>query len=185
MRESSSAFVQKEADNKFVRTSTFDETFGMIITNGVQFEWNLSDHPRIAWDWRAIALPEGAREDQTRMNDTGGAVYVVFSIDLIKRPRSIKYTYSTNLPVGTITRYGKLGAITVDSGLDETGEWRHVERDLYADYQRLFGQRPPEGPLAIMLWGDSDSTHDRSIIDFDNVMLLGQIGWSPDAKGED
>jgi hypothetical protein len=176
MRESRSFFIHEETGNKFVRASTVDDTFGMVLSNGKQFKWNLPDHPRISWDWRAVQLPEGAREDKSKKNDTGGAVYVVFSVDLIGRPRSLKYTYSSTLPVGTTTEYGALNVLVVGSGLDNIGEWQHVERDLYADYTRLFGKTPPNGPLAIVLWGDSDTMDDRSVVDFDNVTLHGQIG---------
>lgn len=176
MNDSESFFIREENGNKFVRAITVDNAFRMILTNGNQFEWRLPDHPRISWDWRAIELPEGAREDTGKKNDTGGAVYVVFSKDFIGRPRIIKYTYSSTLPLGTTKSYGQLKVLVIASAMDGIGEWQHVERDLYADYQRLFGKTPPDEPLAIFLWSDSDTMHDRATVDFDNIALLGQTG---------
>jgi hypothetical protein len=176
MNASENAFILEEHGNKFVRASTVDETFGLVLTNGNQFTWTLSEHPRLSWDWRAIRLPVGAREDQRSRNDTGGAIYVVFSFDFLGRPRSVKYTYSSAFPVDATILYDNIGIIVVGSKLDGVGAWQNVERDLYADYQRLFGKKPPEKPLAIVLWTDSDTMHDLSVIDFDNVALLGQIG---------
>ncbi len=176
MRDSESFFIREENGNKFVRASTADDAFRIILTNGKQFDWKLSDHPQISWDWRAIKLPAGAREDKDKTNDTGGAVYVVFSTDFIGRPRSIKYTYSSTLPVETTTSYGPLKVLVIASGLDGIGNWSHVKRDLYADYQRLFGKMPPDEPLAILLWSDSDTMDDTAIVDYDNIILHGQIG---------
>jgi hypothetical protein len=176
MRDVESFIIFEEGSNKFVRATTIDQAFRLILTNANQFDWNLMEYPRIAWDWRAIYLPQNAREDDDRTNDTGGAVYVTFSNDFIGRPVSIKYTYSSTLPVGSTASYGPLKVIVVASALDDIGEWKHVERDLIADYQLLFGKTPPHRPLAIMLWSDSDTMNDHAIIDFDNVMLLGQIG---------
>lgn len=176
MSDVESFFILEEGGNKFVRATTIDQAMRIIFANGDQFEWSLRKHPKLAWDWRAISLPEGAAEHTDRHNDTGGAVYVVFSSDFLGRPRSIKYTYSTTLPVGTRASYGSLKVLVVASALDGIGKWLHIERDMYADYQQLFGKTPPDNPLAIFLWSDSDTMNDRAIVDFDNVTLLGQVG---------
>jgi hypothetical protein len=66
--------------------------------------------------------------------------------------------------------------LVVASGLEGIGEWKHVERDLYADYVLLHGKTPPERPLAIFLWSDSDTMNSKAIVDYNNITLLGQIG---------
>ena len=177
MRDVESFYIRREDGNQFVRASTVDQAFRMIYTNGTQFNWELPEYPRIAWDWRAIRLPEGGAETKDDTNDTGGAVYVIFSKDWLGRPRGIKYTYSTTLPVGTRASYGPLKVLVVASGTDGTGEWQHHERDLYADYQMLHGKTPPSRPLGIILWSDSDTLDDEAIVDYDNVKLLGQVGF--------
>ena len=176
MRDVESFYIQEENGNQFVRASTIDQAFRMIFTNGDQMDWHLPDHPRLSWDWRAIELPAGAREDKDKTNDTGAAVYVIFSKDFLGRPRGIKYTYSSTLPVGTRASYGPLKVLVVASGLGGTGDWQTIERDLYADYQLLHGKTAPDEPLAIFLWTDSDTMNGRSKVDYDNVALLGQIG---------
>src|SRR5690625_7612951 len=91
-------------------------------------------------------------------NDTGAAVYVTFDTDWLGRPRSIKYTYSSTLPVGTVVRFGPLRVIVTDTGADGIGDWRQVDRDVVRDYQQVFGGDPPDRPLSITLWRDSDGT---------------------------
>src|SRR5690625_7757155 len=88
-------------------------------------------------------------------NDTGAAVYVTFDTDWLGRPRSIKYTYSSTLPVGTVVRFGPLRVIVTDTGADGIGDWRQVDRDVVRDYQQVFGGDPPDRPLSSTLWRDS------------------------------
>lgn len=159
--------IHEENGQKFVRVTIENESHRMLVTRDDRLDWNLEEFPTLAWDWRAIKLPPDARED-TR-NDTGAAVYVIFKVDWLGRPTSIKYTYSSTLPVGTIVDYGRLKVVVVSSGADGTGAWLSIERDVAADYEDLFGKDPPVRPVSIMLWSDSDNTKSVAIADFDNI----------------
>ena len=116
-------------------------------------------------------MPVGANEE--KKNDTGAAFYVTFGKDWLGRPRSIKYTYSSTLPVGTVKSYnlGRMKVIVVASGADGFGNWMTIERDVRADYCKVFGSEPPARPLSIMLWSDSDNTGHTAEVDFDNIAL--------------
>ena len=169
--------IVEEDGQKRGRIFTRDDTEQVVRLNGDGYRWSLRTHPRLAWSWRAERLPEGAREDKARFNDTGAALYVTFgSRDWLGRPRTIKYTYSSTLPVGTTARYGALRLIVVSSALDAMGTWLHIERDVAADYERLFGHPPPDAPGYIMLWGDSDTTHGLSDVYFDDLVALPRDG---------
>lgn len=164
-------YVEEEDGNKFVRAYTEDEAQRITLRNGTDFEWDLDRHPHLQWEWRALRLPEGASE--RGKNDTGAAVYVTFGEDWLGRPKSIKYTYSSTLPVGSVVNFGPLKVLVVSSGADsDTGEWKTIRRDVIADHRQLFGGGPPNRPLSITLWSDSDSTHDVAEADFDNFALL-------------
>lgn len=165
--------IKQEAGNKFVRAIMRNQAHRLVFTNGDEFEWDLEKHPYLRWEWRAIELPEGAREDEEKRNDTGAAVYVTFSRDWLGRPVSIKYTYSSTLPIGTIVSYGPLKVIVVSSGTQNgTGKWLSITRNVWDDYKSLFGREPGNRPLALTLWSDSDSRKTISTADFDNLMLL-------------
>lgn len=179
MRPKERFYVTQDGDNQVVRVYTDGEAVHLTMANEPDgFDWDIRTHPRMAWDWRALRLPPGAREDQDGLNDTGAAVYVIFSMEgfLFKRPKTIKYTYSSTLPVGTVASYGKLKVIVVSSGLDGLGTWQSIERDVVADYAQVFGGEPPERPLSIRLWGDSDNTEAVAEADFDNIRLLPPAG---------
>ncbi len=166
--------IKKEKDgNRFVRAYTEGEATSIIRVNGEDFEWNLDEHPRLRWRWRARELPKDASEREEDRNDAGGAVYVTFSRDWLGRPKSIKYTYSSTLPVGTVVSYGRLRVLVVDSGREKTGKWKQVERNVINDYRQVFGGDPPDKPLSIALWSDSDSVPDgKAEVDFDDLVLL-------------
>ena len=99
----------------------------------------------------------------------GGAVYITFGTDRLGRPKSIKYTYSSSLPPGSVLRQGSLRVVVVSRG--ETNRWETIVRDVAADYRSLFGEDPPD-PKSITLWSDSDDTNSEAEVDVDDLVLL-------------
>lgn len=163
-------FIVSDGDNNFLRAYTEGEAQRISLPAG-SVEWELSAYPRFRWEWRARQLPEGARED--KVNDSGGAVYVSFSkTDWLGRPLSIKYVYSSTLPVGTTVSTGPVKIIVVSSGANGTGRWVRVERNVVEDYRAVFGGDPPNEPFTITLWSDSDNTKSIGEVDFDNLVLM-------------
>ena len=174
MRPDEEFFVVQEDGNKFLRAFTQGEAVHLSMANEEDFEWNLKTHPYLSWDWRANKLPEGASEDNPKLNDAGLGFYVTFYFKkglLLRRPVSIKYTYSSSLPVGTILKQGTLRVIVVSNGKEGYGNWVNIERNVWKDYRKAFGGTPPDRPLSIRLWSDSDDTGKIGEGDFDNIML--------------
>ena len=173
MSEQEQFYVEAEGGNKFVRARVTDQAHRIVFASSEGLDWNLETHPHLRWRWRAVELPPGAREDQERLNDSGAAVYVYFDRDWLGRPRTLKYTYSATLPVGTEVSYGALKVIVVASGAAEgTGRWVTVKRNVRADYERLFDRTPPSRPPLLALWSDSDNTNSTAVADFDDITLL-------------
>lgn len=169
MNENEKFYIVAESGNKFVRGFTRSEAQRISLPED-KLQWSLSNHRILSWDWRAVRLPDGASEDT--LNDAGGAVYVSFSkTDWLGRPLSIKYTYSSTLPVGTIVSTGNVKIIVASTASDGNGRWITVERDVAADYRRVFGSDAPDQPYTITLWSDSDDTKSVSEVDFDNLKL--------------
>ncbi len=163
--------VVEEGGNQFAKVYTHNEVLRATVRNGVNFDWNLQKHPVLQWRWRAHRLPEGANEKRDATNDTGAAVYVTFGSDWLGRPISIKYTYSSTLPVGSVVDYGPLKVLVLDSAREGTGTWKQVTRNVIADYRQLFGEAPPNRPVSITLWSDTDTTHGVAEVDFDDISL--------------
>ena len=171
-------YLAREGNNQFVRAFTDSAPQHIMYRTDQpeQFEWDLEQMPVLKWSWRALQLPEGARED--KKNDSGAAVYVSFDRkDWMGRPHSLKYAYSTTLPVGTVVKTGNVRVLVVASGEDQgTGQWLHEERDVAADYRRIFGKKDAPRPVLITLWSDSDDTESIGEADFDNLRVAAQLG---------
>jgi hypothetical protein len=162
-------YVGQEGSNQFLRIYTHDAS-QRITVPAAEIDWDLTTYPRLSWKWRANRLPAGARED--KVNDSGGAVYVSFDKkDWLGRPYSIKYVYSTQLPVGTVVSHGNVKVIVASSGVDGTGSWKTITRNVIEDYRLVFRGDPPQTPFSITLWSDSDNTSSYAEVDFDDIAL--------------
>ncbi len=159
--------VRSERGNRYLNLYTNGEAQRITLLTGTHFDWNIDAHPLLRWRWRAQKLPLNARED--RKNDVAGAVYVTFGTDWLGRPRSIKYTYSSTLPIGTVVKQGQLRVIVVSAS--ETGVWKTVSRDVKQDYRAVFGGDAPN-PDSITLWSDSDDTGSEASLDVDDLTLM-------------
>lgn len=158
---------------KVLRAYTQGESVQIALPRGDGLAWDLETFPRLRWRWRADQLPEGAKEDRRTLNDTGAALYVAFGCnDWLGRPCTVKYTYSSTLPQGSVARYGKLQVLVVSSALDTKGEWIEIERNVAQDYETFFGKPPQEDPLYIMVWSDSDDTQGMADVYFDDIVVL-------------
>lgn len=168
------ARVQREDGRAYLRTYTQGEAMRISLLNEEHFDWDLEEHPWFEWTWRIQSYPEGAAENERRRNDTAAAMYVTFGSDWLGRPKSIKYTFSSSLPVGTTDEQGPLRVMVIDSANEPgLGEWKTMRRNIPSDYRQLFGENPPNNPISITIWNDSDTISGQtSTSDFDAIRLL-------------
>jgi hypothetical protein len=131
------------------------------------YEW-------LSWRWRVDRLVE--EEDLSRKggSDAAARVYVYFATQgLPWQKRNIDYVWSAHLPVGTLlsSAYsGQSKILVVDSGPAHLGKWRTVNRNIEEDYERCFGQDPPD-VVAIGLMVDTDNTRSEALAYFDDLMI--------------
>lgn len=167
--------------NKFLRyegTSAKHINFPLINKDKENiYDINIYETPVLSWKVRAHSLPKNANEDDGDRNDAVASIYVVFDFGRIalfkKVPKSIRYTWSTTLQEGTTTSklFGNQKIVVVKSGKEDLGNWVTFERNLVEDYRRLFGDDPPETPLAILILSDGDSTGSYVKADYDDIIL--------------
>jgi hypothetical protein len=170
--------VQAEGNNKFLR---FDGIHGKHLnfpTVEVK-NINLDTHPILSWRWRVFQIPEGGNERNRNKIDVAASIYVVFRIKEVlfkKIPESIMYTWSSTLDVGTELSqfFGNKKTIVVETGTEATGQWKTFQRNIAEDYQRLFGNPPPDKPVAILILSDGNDTDSRVIADYDDIILMRQ-----------
>ena len=167
--------VNEEFGNKFLRyegQKAMHINYPLKTKEGI----DISETPILSWDWRVHDIPDGANEDSKEKNDAAASIYVVFDLGRVmfkKVPKSIRYTWSSTLPVGTELSkfYGNQKIIVLGSGTEGLGEWKTFERNIVEDYKRLFGDPPPRVPLAILILSDGDSTGQKAKADYDNIFL--------------
>ncbi len=151
--------------------------------------------PRLRWRWRVRRLPEGADIHRRAGDDYAARLYVTFAedpseLDWFERLqvesarlvygvtpplRAINYVWANQAPVGTIVPNAYIERammVVVGSGGARSGQWIEYERNLLADYRRLFRREPPRiDGIAIMT--DSDDTASMAESDYAAISLLG------------
>jgi len=165
--------IVEENDNRFLRFEG-DEAKHLNLPIGKSKIINIKETPVLSWRWRAVKIPAGANENRKKKNDVVLSVYVVFKVTgLFKLPQSIRYTWSSTLEPGKVlTKFGGRQKIVVlESGEQNLGIWQSIRRNIYEDYKKLFGKRPPTKPLAILLLSDGDSTDQQVSGDYDDFAL--------------
>lgn len=143
--------------------------------------WNLDTHPILSWRWRVNEIPPGADERYTETNDSPAAVSVVYGTKFPFTPITIRWVWSSTLPVGAVAYRpgrGRAYNIVLGSGTEHLGEWVTVERDLVNDYISIFGKLPPNDPKAITIQSDANRTEGGAAdADYDDFKALAE--YSP------
>ncbi len=123
--------------------------------------FNIRDLPTLNWKWKATKLPAGGDVRKKSADDQAAQVYVIFPRwPEAVNSRLVGYIWDTTAPVGSIvtsTKTSNVRYIVVRSGEADLGRWLSEQRNVYADYKKLFNEEPPEaGRVSVMI--DSDNT---------------------------
>lgn len=164
--------VRIEEGRRFLRA----DARGISVPIGHERAWDLGEFPLLRWRWRALVFPEGSDERKKSGNDNVLSVYVLFGGWPV--PRSVKYTWSDTLPEGTVLDSplsGKIKVIVLRSGRSMAGNWVAEERNVLADYRRLFGggEKNPSA-RGILILTDSDDTRTRAAGDYDDIAVAAK-----------
>ncbi len=163
--------IREENGNRYLHAA--DDGSSIIIRKQVS-EWDANEYPVLSWRWRATVLPEGGDERIRSRNDSSVAVYVVLDQNFIGVPKTLKYVWSTTVPVGTQYRREGIGrphVIVLESGKEKLGQWVEESVDVYADYMRVFGKKPPRKAVGIGILTDGNATGSDSKGDYDDFVV--------------
>ncbi len=118
----------------------------------------LSEYPVLKWAWKAVTLPDSAREDEKRRNDSAAGIIVGvkkgFSI------HAVKYVWSTSLRVGSEVMDSKNAydkVIVLQSGKENLGKWVFQKVNVRDDIEQCFGKGFSHIE-AVSIMTDSDNT---------------------------
>jgi hypothetical protein len=134
----------------------------------------------LRWKWKVLD-PLGNVMEKTKAGDDYSArVYVIFPGFFFWQTKAINYVWAGRLPreesfPNPYTRNAMM--VVVESGADKAGTWVTEQRDILADYRRLFGGEPRKlGAIAIMT--DSDNTGGSATAWYGDITL----STSPDPE---
>ena len=149
---------------------------------------------RARWAWRVDRLNAQASVADVDREDAVARVIFAFDGDrsrLSARNRAmfdlaraltgeeppyatLMYVWETRKPVDTVVvnpRSDRIRKLVVDSGPGHLGTWRVHQRDLVADFERAFGEKP--GALvAIGKMTDADNTQARAEAWYGSIELM-------------
>ncbi|MFQ5708240.1 MAG: DUF3047 domain-containing protein [bacterium] len=163
--------IREENGNKYLAA----EDNGESVILGKDIKWNLKKYPYVSFRWRAHILPKGGDERYGETVDSAAGIYFVFRKKFGLIPESIKYVWSTTLPVGSAMRRsgtGKPWMVVAESGDEHLGEWRTYVFNAYEAYKKTFGGRPPSRPIGLGILTDANSTHSKAYADYDDIRAL-------------
>ena len=127
----------------------------------------------LTWTWNVPAvIPKG--DAYTKQGDDYPArIYVVFKGTFPWSITGINYIWANKLPKGqavTNAFSDRVKMVAVRSGNSQTGKWLCEQRDIYADYKKLFGEDPPNiGAVAVMTDGDNTNSQTQAL--YGNITL--------------
>ena len=117
-------------------------------------------HRYLSWSWKIADTVSGGNERTKSGDDYAARVYVVFPGRFFWQMRALNYIWANQLPKGAFVPNAFTAnamLLAVQSGPSNAGRWVTEQRDILADFRRVFDEEPPKaGAIAIMT--DTDNT---------------------------
>jgi len=127
----------------------------------------------LSWRWKVAGALENRAEKTKAGDDYSARVYVIFPGTFFWQTKAINYVWSGRLPKGEsfpnpFTRNAMM--VVVESGAEQAGTWLTEQRDILADYRRLFGAEPRQlGAIAVMT--DTDNSGGEATAWYGDITL--------------
>jgi hypothetical protein len=138
---------------------------------------DIDRYPYLTFRWRVHRIPENGDERHGASGDSAAAVYLVYKRVMGVIPVTVKYVWSSTLPVGTALRRNGIGRpwiIVAGSGEAGLGEWHTLVFDVRAAFRETFGKNPPRQILAVGVLSDANATVSRAYADYDDLNFLSE-----------
>ena len=131
---------------------------------------------RLRWRWRIDGVNPNGSERDIKKFDHAARVFVAFDT-LIGPPRTLNYLWANVEPPGTVLQHPKSGRAQIfvlESGNGRAGRWMAEERDLTADWKRVFPGKPMPKLVGLGLMTDGDSLGQKLTGDYADIGLTGE-----------
>lgn len=168
--------VQKDASKTYLKALTSGGAFTIFKEMDKEpFLWNLDEYPYLRWKWRAKQLPKDANEKYMGSNDAGASVYVIWKANFVMKVKSIKFTWSSSLDIGTHVskRFGLDQVQVLQNQKSKLNSWVEQTVDVRSLYKSYFedGKDKVAQPIAIAILSDADATKSTAEADYADFYL--------------
>jgi len=159
--------IVEDVEKKVLQAKSHAAASGLVF----ETEYDPTEYPVLSWRWKiAHVLTKG--DSRTRAGDDYAArIYVIFPHWFFPKTKTLNYIWANRLPEGSIQPNAFTGnamMIAVQSGNEKAGQWMTVQRNIFDDYRRAFGENPPSvGAIAIMT--DTDQTGESAIAWYSDI----------------
>jgi hypothetical protein len=146
----------KENGKPFVRATSKNAASGLIY----KIKYDPQQYPYITWNWKVDNVIASGDATQKTTDDYSARIYIAFPSLFFWNSKIINYIWANKLPQNQIISSSYTSnsmMVSVESGPANTGKWITETRNIYGDYIRFFGKKPPK-VAAIAIMTDTDNT---------------------------
>jgi hypothetical protein len=167
-------------DYKIVNDGTnfFLQAFASNSCSALMAKLNLKPpaHLFLRWRWKIDHTPTNASDHVLADYDHSARVLIAFDT-LIGPPRSINYLWANQEKIGTTMSHplmSRAQMLVLETGNARAGQWITEERDVTADWRRLFGSKAMSKIIGLGVLTDTDSTHTQATAGYAGIELYSQ-----------
>ena len=131
---------------------------------------------KLRWRWRIDGVNTNGSERDLKKFDHAARVFVAFDT-FIGPARTLNYFWGDAEPAGTVLEHPKSGRaqmFVLESGNAKAGQWVGEERDVAADWQKVFPGRAMPKIIGLGVMTDSDSLGKTLTGDYADLELIGE-----------
>lgn len=166
--------IEKGEDPSYVRAKSDSSASAMYYKIKMDAK---RKHPVIRWKWRVEKFPAKKSPETLETQDEhdfAGRVYVVFPTLFILNSQVLEYIWAQNLPVGSTgtSPYSKnIKLMVLESGSPKDAGFVSEERDVVADYTKMFGGSPEHNMGAVAFMTNAEHTKTSADAMYDEIEL--------------
>lgn len=166
--------VEKDKDLSYVRAKSDGAASALYYKVKMDAK---KMRPVIRWKWKVNAFPVKTRAESLEVeneDDFAARVYVIFPTAFLLNSRVLEYVWTRDIPPGTIgtSPYSSnIKLMALRRGQDDKGEWLLEERDIVADYNKMFGKDPDYNIGAIAFMTNAEHTGSSAEAMYDEIEL--------------
>jgi len=162
----------KENNKAYVKATSRDTASGLYY----KIEYDPQQYPFITWEWKVDNIINSGDASQKSGDDYGARIYVVFPSFFFWNTKAINYIWANKLPqnLAVPNPYTSNNImISVESGTANIGKWIIETRNVYEDYIRFFGEKPPT-IAAIAIMTDTDNTGESASASYGPILVCSR-----------